>query len=213
MFSMLSEEMPVKSQQLSGSEILFQNLYSWDWSDVEYAGGFIYYNDDYFYACYNGYSYYLYDGEWEFNWWTWSCDYDYPPYLGNYAQYYLYFELYQPWYIYYYTVYYYIDYDWYSWNAVDVVDNDGFVYYQNDYMYACYNGYQYYFSAGTWYWNVWQWNCVEDSAPADGNYYQYYSYLVNYYGLDAYDAHSFVYGADDDLQMYSWEDDLTYEYY
>jgi len=55
----------------------------------------LYYKDDYFYACYNGYSYYLADGTWYFDFWKWSCQYDSPPKSGYYGQYVMY------WYNYY----------------------------------------------------------------------------------------------------------------
>jgi hypothetical protein len=74
----------------------------------------------------------------------------------------------------------------YSWDATDVLNDGGFIYYQNDYMYACYNDFQYYFADGTWYWNMLAWNCDQSSWPAYGNYAAYYNYFYTYY--DAYMA-------------------------
>ena len=65
----------------------------------------------------------------------------------------------------------------YSWNYVDVYENDGFMYYKNEYFYVCYNGFSYYLENGNWYFNFMQWYCQYDSAPYPGYYYQYFVYM------------------------------------
>jgi len=143
------------------TESLYQD---WDAYDVlEQADAFIYLNDGTYYACYNGYSYYLMNGGWYFDWWNWGCQESYDSYvpLSGYLYYYAYMS---------YNGYT-IDQGFmtlYSWDASDVIYDGGFIYYQNDYLYACYNGFQYYFADGTWYWNMLAWNCEQSTWPDAG---------------------------------------------
>lgn len=160
--------------------------YSWNYVDVIYADdGFLYYANDYYYACYNGYSYYFEDGYWYWNWSQWSCRYESEP-AYDYSEYYF--------------MGYYMFFDMYSWNYSTAYANGGFLYYANDYYYMCYNDYQYYFANGTWYWNMWQWNCKYDSKD-DAEYAAYY--------YDGFYYSEKVIGTTDD---YDWSDDIDYGY-
>lgn len=91
----------------------------------------MYYNNGYYYACYNDYQYYLENGTWYWNMWQWSCKYDSAP--SDQAD--MYDDLMS------YYLYLYYDDDWYSWTFGDVYHNGGYLYYNDGYYYACYNGY------------------------------------------------------------------------
>ena len=51
----------------------------------------------------------------------------------------------------------------YSWDAEEVVEDGGFLYYYNDYLYACYDGFSYWFDGNHWNWAVTNWSCQFDS--------------------------------------------------
>lgn len=91
----------------------------------------------------------------------------------------------------------------YTWDGYDVIESGGFLYYQNSYLYACYNGFSYYLSGGEWYFNFWQWSCHYDSQPEQSlaGYY----YIISYFYWQDYSGYWFYMENETyDLELYSW---------
>lgn len=94
----------------------------------------MYYDDGYYYMCYNGYQYYLADGTWYWNMWAWSCKYDsvydveYFGFVYNGEYYFVAAD----------------DSDDYSWESLPYYGVN--LSYENGYEYYCYDGYQYWYN-------------------------------------------------------------------